>query len=132
MASTGVIWSKDLPFTTNNKMIKTFRHALALDEHRAKFVPEFWHIPPGMTRNTPMKRGATTRIVGLWDKALFEVAKQVAKKVPKKNLLLHMSTISNSESNAAIKAETEPDVREVWFVGVHSGKCKVIIVLAIH
>lgn len=43
VASTGVIMSRTLPFTTNNASIKTFRHALSLDEHRAKFVPTFYH-----------------------------------------------------------------------------------------
>ncbi|THU97418.1 hypothetical protein K435DRAFT_721914, partial [Dendrothele bispora CBS 962.96] len=32
-----------LPFTTSNTSVRYFRHALALDEHRARFVPNFWH-----------------------------------------------------------------------------------------
>lgn len=43
VASTGIVMSRTLPFTTNNAAIKTFRHALSLDEHRAKFVPTFYH-----------------------------------------------------------------------------------------
>lgn len=43
VASTGVIMSRTLPFTTQDASIKTFRHALSLDEHRAKFVPTFYH-----------------------------------------------------------------------------------------
>jgi len=34
-----------MPFTRTNKAIKTFRHAVALDEHRAKFRPVHWHAP---------------------------------------------------------------------------------------
>lgn len=30
--SVGIIWGRTLPFTTSNKAIKVFRHALALDE----------------------------------------------------------------------------------------------------
>ncbi len=40
-----MIMSKTLPFTQSNSSIRTFRHALALDEHRAKFVPTFYHWP---------------------------------------------------------------------------------------
>jgi uncharacterized protein (DUF2235 family) len=32
VASTGVLISRNLPFTTSNNMIRTFRHALSLDE----------------------------------------------------------------------------------------------------
>ena len=32
-----------MPFTTTNTTIKTFRHALSLDEHRAKFQPNLYH-----------------------------------------------------------------------------------------
>ncbi|KAG1836357.1 hypothetical protein DFJ58DRAFT_818638 [Suillus subalutaceus] len=41
--STGVLWSRSLPFTDSNTLIKTFRHALALDEHRVKFQPDLYH-----------------------------------------------------------------------------------------
>ena len=32
VASVGVLTTKNLPFTTTNTTIKTFRHALSLDE----------------------------------------------------------------------------------------------------
>lgn len=41
--STGVLFSRSLPFTDSNTLIKTFRHALSLDEHRVKFQPELYH-----------------------------------------------------------------------------------------
>ncbi|EKM49551.1 uncharacterized protein PHACADRAFT_265089 [Phanerochaete carnosa HHB-10118-sp] len=43
VASVGLLRSKTLPFTTTNTTIKTFRHALALDERRAKFQPNLYH-----------------------------------------------------------------------------------------
>jgi uncharacterized protein (DUF2235 family) len=43
--STGVLWSRSLPFSDSNTLIKTFRHALALDEHRVKFRPNLYHRP---------------------------------------------------------------------------------------
>ncbi|KAG8968004.1 hypothetical protein FRC05_001714, partial [Tulasnella sp. 425] len=42
VSSVGVL-SRHLPFTASNTIVKTFRHALALDEHRAKFKPNPWH-----------------------------------------------------------------------------------------
>ncbi|KAH8828595.1 hypothetical protein DL96DRAFT_1463103 [Flagelloscypha sp. PMI_526] len=45
VASVGFI-PKYLPFTTSNKIIKTFRHAIALDECRAKFKTNLWHHHP--------------------------------------------------------------------------------------
>jgi len=45
VASVGIVMSKALPFTTSNLTIKTFRHALSLDEHRAKFRPNLYHRP---------------------------------------------------------------------------------------
>ncbi|KAF5328559.1 hypothetical protein D9758_018002 [Tetrapyrgos nigripes] len=42
VSSVGFI-PRRLPFTTSNTSVRFFRHALALDEHRARFVPNFWH-----------------------------------------------------------------------------------------
>ncbi|PPR05037.1 hypothetical protein CVT24_010183 [Panaeolus cyanescens] len=45
VASVGVIMGRTLPFTNSNESIKTFRHALSLDERRAKFRPNRYHRP---------------------------------------------------------------------------------------
>ncbi|KAJ2923950.1 hypothetical protein H1R20_g13152, partial [Candolleomyces eurysporus] len=45
VASVGVIMKRTLPFTNSNTSIKTFRHALALDERRVKFQPNYYHRP---------------------------------------------------------------------------------------
>lgn len=42
--SVGLI-PKRLPFTTSNTIVRTFRHAIALDERRAKFKVNFWNRP---------------------------------------------------------------------------------------
>ncbi|KAG6904771.1 hypothetical protein DXG01_007302, partial [Tephrocybe rancida] len=39
------IFPKRLPFTTSNTIVRTFRHAIALDERRAKFKPNLWNRP---------------------------------------------------------------------------------------
>ncbi|KDQ62719.1 hypothetical protein JAAARDRAFT_171302 [Jaapia argillacea MUCL 33604] len=45
VSSVGVVMGRSLPFTTANETIKTFRHALSLDEHRTKFQPNLYHRP---------------------------------------------------------------------------------------
>ncbi|KAI0769028.1 hypothetical protein BD413DRAFT_87062 [Trametes elegans] len=47
VSSVGVLMSRTLPFTSTNATIKKFRHALALDEHRVRFLPNYYH------RNSP-------------------------------------------------------------------------------
>jgi len=44
VGSVGVI-PKRLPFTTFNTHVKHFRQALALDEHRVRFKPNFFNRP---------------------------------------------------------------------------------------
>ncbi|THH11156.1 hypothetical protein EW145_g852 [Phellinidium pouzarii] len=64
VASTGIIMSRDLPFTTNNTLVKTFRHALSLDEHRSKFVPTFWQLAkPTSSASNPGSAGSSAVVV---------------------------------------------------------------------
>ena len=42
--SVGII-PKRLPFTTSNTIVRTFRHAVALDERRSKFKANLWNRP---------------------------------------------------------------------------------------
>lgn len=43
MSSVGVVRDKNLPLTDTADHICYFRHALALDERRVKFLPEYVH-----------------------------------------------------------------------------------------
>jgi uncharacterized protein (DUF2235 family) len=45
VASVGVVAGRTLPFSNANRGVKIFRHALSLDEHRAKFQPNLYHRP---------------------------------------------------------------------------------------
>jgi len=45
VSSVGIIAGKTLPFVSSNTAIKTFRHALSLDERRCKFEPNLYHRP---------------------------------------------------------------------------------------
>jgi uncharacterized protein (DUF2235 family) len=55
VASVGVIMSKSLPFVKGNTAIRVFRHALALDEHRANFRPNFYQHPVTTGENQKSK-----------------------------------------------------------------------------
>ncbi|KAG9101439.1 hypothetical protein FS749_006943 [Ceratobasidium sp. UAMH 11750] len=44
VSSVGVLWPRHLPFTASNAIVKRFRHAVSLDEHRAKFKQNVWHV----------------------------------------------------------------------------------------
>ena len=40
-----MITARRLPFTTSNTVVRTFRHAIALDERRARFQAKTWTRP---------------------------------------------------------------------------------------
>ncbi|KAF9525477.1 hypothetical protein CPB83DRAFT_859310 [Crepidotus variabilis] len=123
VASVGIISGRTLPFTNSNSSIKTFRHALSLDEHRAKFRPNNYHRIPrskkpskndpdhttpsemhvqiGKTRNSTTKDNG---VVSPVPDEPGEFAKQTGK----------------SAGTALDEAGLPDDVQEVWFVGCHS------------
>lgn len=65
--SVGFIRGKELPFTKSNRSVKVFRHALSLDERRAKFHQFGWHRPSeqealqGVGEGDMLKAGRTLR-----------------------------------------------------------------------
>ncbi|CEL52147.1 putative protein YEL023C OS=Saccharomyces cerevisiae (strain ATCC 204508 / S288c) GN=YEL023C PE=4 SV=1 [Rhizoctonia solani AG-1 IB] len=44
VSSVGILLPRHLPFTKSNPIVKTFRHAVSLDERRAKFKDHLWHV----------------------------------------------------------------------------------------
>ncbi|KAK4050277.1 hypothetical protein OIV83_003598 [Microbotryomycetes sp. JL201] len=42
VASVGFLTPKTLPFSSGSSMVSHFRHCLALDEHRVRFIPQVW------------------------------------------------------------------------------------------
>jgi len=108
VSSVGLI-PKQLPFTFCNNIVKTFRHALSLDEHRVKFNYEPWH-----------RRD---------DKHLTrERSCRASQSVP--NPKRRESTKSSFSVDSDIKVQSvledvyeeewhDTDVEEVWFAGCH-------------
>ncbi|KXN92070.1 hypothetical protein AN958_10122 [Leucoagaricus sp. SymC.cos] len=100
--SVGIIRPIKLKFTANNKIVRVFRHALALDEHRVRFKPNFWdpeHIVE-TEEDAPNTEGETTKSEGAAE--LNEKGKPEAK---------------SETRNVAPFFKT--DVEEVWFAGCH-------------
>ncbi|KAF8527523.1 hypothetical protein BU17DRAFT_39727 [Hysterangium stoloniferum] len=90
VSSVGAIWSRHLPFTNGTTTIKTFRHALSLDEHRAKFQANTWHkcAPDEAAASKDPEHGSAP--------------------APKK------------PTNEDQSEDDSTDVLEVWFAGCHS------------
>ncbi|CAE6482247.1 unnamed protein product [Rhizoctonia solani] len=58
VSSVGLIFPRHLPFTKSNPIVKTFRHAVSLDERRAKFKHHLWHVHSagGQCLRSPVER----------------------------------------------------------------------------
>lgn len=106
MGSVGVI-PKRLPFTTFNTHVKHFRQALALDEHRVRFKPNFFNRPTPEEVELGLKWGQG----------------QLSEK--KRGPRLHKNR-RNWETQYARQGLRQglhsTDVEEVWFAGCHCGK----------
>ncbi|KAG6919254.1 hypothetical protein DXG01_008050 [Tephrocybe rancida] len=112
VASVGVLAGRTLPFTNSNKAIKTFRHALSLDERRAKFRPNLFHRPTptvAAARHDPEHAspalGNTKSI-----KRLLKPLKRFCKRP------LQMFYLEPEPEDDGIP---DTDVLEVWFSGCH-------------
>ncbi|KAF9461946.1 hypothetical protein BDZ94DRAFT_1166859 [Collybia nuda] len=95
VGSVGMI-PKRLPFTTSNTHVRYFRHALALDERRVRFKPNFWvRFAPGEPERGT-KHGDMPRSKSHEEKTLRELERQYTD-----------------------GGEYTTDVEEVWFAGAH-------------
>ncbi|KAJ7704774.1 hypothetical protein B0H17DRAFT_1038540 [Mycena rosella] len=96
--SVGLI-PRRLPFTTSNTIVRTFRHAVSLDERRAKFKPNLW--------NRPNEKEKTLSISD-------QKAPKAQHPHPSKKLSQHLMERKYSRDS------TQPtDIDEVWFAGCH-------------
>ncbi|KAF8722698.1 hypothetical protein AX14_009658 [Amanita brunnescens Koide BX004] len=114
VASVGIISSHSLPFISSNNAIRTFRHALSLDERRCKFSPNTFHRPtPGDS-------------IGEYDpehhqSPILPHAELQPLSPPTMRSKIKKSKKSRSEQ-PVVEEENGPatDVLEVWFAGCHS------------
>jgi len=80
------------PFTASNTAIRYFRHAISLDEHRVKFMANYYHL-----RHEDDQKGTELGEVPLSNQR-------------------HSHPQNEEEYDSR---STETDVREVWFAGCH-------------
>ncbi|KAJ7755772.1 hypothetical protein B0H14DRAFT_413606 [Mycena olivaceomarginata] len=96
--SVGLI-PKRLPFTTSNTIVRTFRHAVSLDEHRAKFKPNLWNRP-----------NDKEKLISISDQKLHQHQHPHPTKKMSQRMMEHKYA----------RDPTQPtDIEEVWFAGCH-------------
>ncbi|KAJ7160302.1 hypothetical protein C8R46DRAFT_1194678 [Mycena filopes] len=99
VSSVGLI-PKRLPFTTSNTIVRTFRHAVSLDESRVKFQPNLW--------NRPNRKEKLLSVTDQKQQHDPRVANR-----PKKMSQHRMERTYSRDP-------TQPtDIDEVWFAGCH-------------
>ncbi|KAG6865046.1 hypothetical protein C0991_005492 [Blastosporella zonata] len=124
VASVGLLAGRTLPFTNTNKAIKTFRHALSLDERRAKFRPSLYHRPApskaaaqlNPEHDTPVAHGgikASTSAHRLLKKRVFAPIRSVKRFFTRDLPMLFMDSTPEDDGTP------NTDVLEVWFTGSH-------------
>ncbi|KAJ7729083.1 hypothetical protein DFH07DRAFT_895750 [Mycena maculata] len=89
---------RTLPFTRSNNNVRYFRHAIALDEHRARFQPNFWNRPTPDDLQLGVQPG--------------EMPKSGRKPFKKKSL-------NDLENQYMDGGQYQTHVEEVWFAGCH-------------
>jgi hypothetical protein len=118
--SVGLI-PKRLPFTTSNTIVRTFRHAVALDERRAKFKVNMWNRPTveeeqlGVQATSSKPAGGTPIpfIESLSSKRRTDASRSLPLSPNKE--WEHKRQRSNFEKPDVEKQECPTDVEEVWF-----------------
>lgn len=116
-----------LPFTSSNTSIRTFRHAVSLDEHRAKFKANLFNKPtdierhlglaPGeMPKSNPSPNANASSAPGA-SYTVQRPSKPVKQK--KKDARDEEELEDVLHAHDTDSASFETDVLEVWFAGCH-------------
>jgi len=103
----GFPWSPTLPFAGSSDMIRVFRHALSLDEHRVRFRPNFYHRPPDS--DPPPIPTRTRSLLGRIGHFLNPFKIKYLKRSP---------DTPHTSNGRGYNITT--DVQEVWFRGCHA------------
>ncbi|EPQ60078.1 hypothetical protein GLOTRDRAFT_112845 [Gloeophyllum trabeum ATCC 11539] len=109
VASVGLI-PRHLPFTTNNTSIKTFRQAVSLDEHRAKFKVNHWH------RHSPEQEKLGTQPGDMPRSSRRAAHPDQHDNGDGK----HTDKGKHTQKKTKGRGWTKTDVLEVWFAGCHA------------
>ncbi|KAJ3836743.1 hypothetical protein EV361DRAFT_951281 [Lentinula raphanica] len=146
VGSVGII-PKRLPFTSSNTSVRYFRHALSLDEHRARFVPSLWdhslanrqYHKKHLSFNFGLPRGVMPKSNGLFRKQ-SHIGGIHAAQSGESHSAASVARADTTNNGPAMKTlrqleqefdamngfdpdieegQTPTDVEEVWFAGCH-------------
>ncbi|KAJ8096302.1 hypothetical protein PM082_011457 [Marasmius tenuissimus] len=109
--SVGLI-PRRLPFTTSNNIVRTFRHAISLDERRAKFKANLWNRPNDAESRLGLAHKNHHHAVG--EHCDEPINKNVGHRGPRK-----MNPLRALERKYSKDHDLPTDVEEVWFAGCH-------------
>jgi uncharacterized protein (DUF2235 family) len=106
VCSVGIV-PRTLPFTASNTSIRYFRHALSLDEHRARFKANYYHLrsPEDEKGTKPGEMPRSNHRFPHYHRRNHE----------------HHHHKAKSYDEVYDDGPTETDVKEVWFAGCHCG-----------
>lgn len=109
VGSVGII-PRRLPFTKSNSHIRYFRHAISLDERRARFKVNLWNRPTEEDHKQGVKKGTMPR-------------HKTPSKTPGKGDTIKSAHKSRNELEREFSMDYErpTDIEEVWFAGAHCG-----------
>lgn len=133
VGSVGII-PRRLPFTSSNSHIRHFRHAVSLDERRARFKPNLWNHSTAEEEAMGVKKGEMPR--GGHDIPADDEGEEnfeehaEAEQGEKKQKMEKQDDESMSAFERRFEEEerrerdaNEPtDILEVWFGGAHTGE----------
>ncbi|KAL0061353.1 hypothetical protein AAF712_011811 [Marasmius tenuissimus] len=110
--SVGLI-PKRLPFTASNTNVRTFRHAVSLDERRAKFKANLWNRPTAREEKLGLKHKGHSHAEG-------EHCDEPAGKLPEHRKPGHKGkSLKALERKYSSVRSAATDIEEVWFAGCH-------------
>ncbi|KAF8338082.1 uncharacterized protein EI90DRAFT_3041523 [Cantharellus anzutake] len=110
VSSVGALIPRILPFSSDNHITRTFRHAMSLDEHRAAFQCNPWQ------RTVDGQQGGSGPRVGILRTSLSILWKTLAFWNWRKNW--RKGDLESGEGPT--NPEPPTHVKEVWFAGCHS------------
>ncbi|KAF8338080.1 uncharacterized protein EI90DRAFT_2538556 [Cantharellus anzutake] len=110
VSSVGALIPRILPFSNDNHITRTFRHAMSLDEHRAAFQCNPWQ------RTVDGQQGSSGPRVGILRTSLSILWKSLVFSNWRKNW--REGDLESGEGPT--NPEPPTHVKEVWFAGCHS------------
>lgn len=114
------IFPRRLPFTASNSHIRYFRHAISLDERRARFKPNLWNKSTKEDHEKGVKKGEMPRGHNMpgHSHSQDEVPQQQAEEGKDQDGEKGLS-LSQAEKKYD-DGDLETDIEEVWFSGAHT------------